>query len=93
MKQQEFMYASANMKAGATTQDDIGNTVVSLQSDISVSHNYKKKDQMLITFSKDSVSFIIPSKSELEKIYSINLMNPNATPEIRKYCEEKLSRK
>ena len=92
MQQHEFIWLGNNMKVGRVGQDTVGNTIVDLRPQIQITHNYKKKNLMLITFSDDGLTFIIPSKSQLEDIYRMHLSNVHLGEILRKYCEDNLQK-
>lgn len=92
MQQHEFIWMAKNLKVDNVTQDESGNTIVKLRPHIVFMHNYKKKNQMMIMFSEDKATYIIPSKVEMEEIYEMHLTNPDVEQLLRKYCEENLEK-
>lgn len=93
MQQQEFIWMANNIPHDGIIQDEIGNTIIQLRSQIQLTHNYKKKNQMMIIFQEDQSRFLIPSKKRLEDIYRLHLENTQLTDILRNYCEGTLERK
>ena len=92
MQQHEFIWLSKSMNVESVTQNETGCTTVEVRPGLMISHNYKKKDLMLLTFTEDNMTFIIPSKLELEAIYQLHTGYEDAVHLIRGYCDKFLSR-
>lgn len=90
MKQQEFLWMSNNIQPEGVIQGNNGDVIVNLRNGIQVIHNYIRGNKMTIRFTEDQVSFLIPSKKELEDIYRMHLGNTNLINELRKYCDDTL---
>ena len=91
MKQHEFIYLSRNM-TNQVRQDLIGNVIVDLNQMVEITHNYKKKDLMTLTMKEDQSKYTIPSRSDLEEIYKIQVSEENPIQLIREYCEKNLKK-
>lgn len=89
MKQPEFMMFVNNIQSENVIQVTDGTVVAKLSPLLEISHNYKKKDLMIITFTEDKKQYTIPDRRSLEEITRLHLEEkPSMT--IREYCEKNL---
>ena len=94
MKQVDFMMLSNNIKGAIVNQGTSGIVTVTLLDGCVITHNYKKKDKIVIEFNEGD-KYLITKRVELELIYSTyleNLEKPNALDLIKKYCSENLTK-
>ena len=92
MYEPEFIWMAKSLKVTDITQDGSGKTIINLRPQIQIIHNYKKKNQMILTFTEDQTRYLVPSKLELQEIYRLHLSNVDLEHVLRKYCEEKLQK-
>jgi hypothetical protein len=90
MEQSEFIFLSKRMNAASSRMDEVGNVSVTLRPGILLSHNYKKKNFMMITFTDEQDRFVIGTKDQLQHIYEIHINKKRAIEEIRRYCQKNL---
>lgn len=94
MKQIDFMMLSNNIEGVSVSQGNAGIvTATLLDGAITITHNYKKKDKMIINF--DDSKYLVASRSELEQVYSKyleNYGNDNALNIIKKHCSDSLTK-
>lgn len=94
MKQVDFMMLSNNIKGATVNQGTSGIVTVTLHDECIITHNYKKKDKIVIEFNEGD-KYLITKRVELELIYSIHLENlekPNVLDLIKNYCSENLTK-
>lgn len=92
MQQHEFIWMAKNLKVNNVTQNENGTTTINLRPQIQITHNYKKKNQMLIIFTEDQVRYLISTKVELQEIYRLHLSNVDLENVLRHYCEDWLKK-
>lgn len=73
MNQMEFIYMSnlAEPKCGVN-QTENGVTECHLRDGILITHDYKRRDLMLLYMEEFKVTFIIPSRLELQEIFRMH---------------------
>lgn len=74
------------------TTDGIVVVNVRINPNIQITHNYKKKDEILIIFNDINEKFKLASDNQLEEIYKLHLGNINLTEPLHRYCEENLQK-
>lgn len=94
MKQIDFMMLSNNIEGVNVSQGTFGIVTASLLNGvITITHNYKKKDKIVINF--DDSKYLITSRSELEQVYSKYLEHYGSNDVvniIKKYCSVNLTK-
>lgn len=94
MDQVKFMMMANNMQPeGSVTQDENGHVIVELRNNqIVITHNYKKHNEMKISFHDNNDTYIIPSQKELEEIYRLHLANKDVVSILHDYCNMNLKK-
>ena len=77
--------------SGKITQGSNADVIVDLRPNISISHSYKKKNRIELTFKDDQKKYIVERDSDLEEIYKLHMTHPNVEVILRKYCKEHLN--
>jgi len=91
MEQHEFIWMGKKLGV-PVSQDETGNTVMSLRPQIQLTHNYKKKNFTQIVFTEDQTRFTVSNKSEVESIVGLHIANEHLEQVLRKYCDENLQK-
>lgn len=73
-------------------QGPAGIATVTLHNQITITHEYTRRDRMEIHFEDDYTSYVIPNDKELKEIYNINMQNDNIIESLHRYCECNLSK-
>lgn len=85
MKQHEFVWMARNVKLKPVMKDD-GITEVEVRPNIKIIHNCKKRDEMMVVFEDLDEEYLVPNKTELEKVYKLHLMQEHIGEALRQYC-------
>lgn len=92
MQQHEFIFMARNLKVTDVKQDDSGNTFIGLRPKISITHNYKKNNSVMISFEETGDKFLVPTKQDLEEIYRLHLTNENLEHILLEHCNAHLKK-
>lgn len=90
MKQHEFVWKVHSNTDVKTTQTVNGITECFIRENLILSHNYKKNDQVLLTFKDMNKIYLISSDSEFKEIFKIINSNENIIQPLIDYCEKNL---
>lgn len=91
MDQIKFIIMANNIHPeGEIEQTPDGIVIVNLRSQIQITHNYKRKNEMRIIFNDSKIQYIISNKSELEEIYRMHLANTDVVQMLHDYCKNNL---
>lgn len=85
MKQHEFIWMTRNVKLQPIMGEE-GLTEVDVRPGIKIVHNCKRKDEMWVIFTSPDEEYLIPNKTELEKVYKLHLMQEDLNEILRRYC-------
>lgn len=91
MEQHDFIWMGKKLMV-PVTQDETGNTIITLRPQIQLTHNYKKKNLTQVVFTEDQSRYTIGSKLELELIIGLHLSNDNLDQKLREFCESHLEK-
>lgn len=88
MDQAKFLWLTKTIHPkGPVTQGPNGISTVELRPGITISHNYKKNNQVKITFTDTNISYIVDDHNDLQDIVLLHLNNEECAEQIRQYCE------
>lgn len=86
--QPKFIQLATAAEPMNITDNGAGVISVILRTGVVVTHNYKKGNQVAITFTEDGTTYEIETQQQLEDIFAIHMTNQNLIQPARNYCKD-----